>query len=441
MNRRVLAYVWVVTAAAVAVLALLVAASKPIQTDLVWGAGLMAFIGFVGATLTYSVQGTQLGNVSFLPNLTAIVLYPSWSTVAIVGISNCAAKVLGKQKGIKLIFNSAQGLLSAAVAAFVYLGLDGEALQVSSEFRLLPHSLSVASYLLVNSLCVAGVIALSEKAGFFATWISANKSSLLYDVISVPFVYGFARAYIDWGVWGGGALLTLLIGLRTTYQSLYRLQITNKELLQLFVQTVEFRDPYTSGHSRRVERSSLIIADLLGLKGKERERIGTAALLHDVGKIHQVFGPILSKTGRLTPEERAVMELHPIKSAELVAQISDLQNLVPAVRHHHERWDGAGYPDQLVGENIPLGARIITIADTIDAMVTDRPYRKALGEAEVREELAKHSGTQFDPSICEMLLASPQFSRLFDLSDSGQAITFTGMFPAVRKRIRTPAAA
>jgi polar amino acid transport system substrate-binding protein len=232
-----------------------------------------------------------------------------------------------------------------------------------------------------------------------------------------------------------------LIGLRTTYQSLYRLQITNKELLQLFVQTVEFRDPYTSGHSRRVERSSLIIADLLGLKGKERERIGTAALLHDVGKIHQVFGPILSKTGRLTPEERAVMELHPIKSAELVAQISDLQNLVPAVRHHHERWDGAGYPDQLVGENIPLGARIITIADTIDAMVTDRPYRKALGEAEVREELAKHSGTQFDPSICEMLLASPQFSRLFDPSDSGQAIRFTGMFPAVRKRMRTPAAA
>jgi HD-GYP domain-containing protein (c-di-GMP phosphodiesterase class II) len=95
----------------------------------------------------------------------------------------------------------------------------------------------------------------------------------------------------------------------------------------------------------------------------------------------------------------------------------------------------------LAGEQIPLGARIIAIADTIDAMITDRPYRKALGEAEVREELAKHKGTQFDPAICDMLLASPQFSRIFDPSDSGQAIRLTGMFPAVRKRIRTPAAA
>jgi HD-GYP domain-containing protein (c-di-GMP phosphodiesterase class II) len=321
------------------------------------------------------------------------------------------------------------------------LGLGGEALVEGDPFRPVAHLVAVVSFLLTNSICVAAAVALHEDKAFWHTWIEANRSSVLYDVIAIPFVYGFARAYVDWGLWGAGALLTLLIGLRTTYQSLHRLQITNKDLLDLFVQTVEFRDPYTSGHSQRVQRSSRIIADLLGLSEKEKERIATAALLHDVGKIHQVFGPILSKTGRLTPEERAVMELHPIKSAELVAKIRDLQDLVPAVRGHHERWDGAGYPDQLAGEQIPLGARIIAIADTIDAMITDRPYRKALGEAEVREELAKHKGTQFDPAICDMLLASPQFSRIFDPSDSGQAIRLTGMFPAVRKRIRTPAAA
>jgi HD-GYP domain-containing protein (c-di-GMP phosphodiesterase class II) len=334
-----------------------------------------------------------------------------------------------------------QYLLAGSLSVFLYLLLGGEALKKGDPFRPLAHSAAVLGFLVQVSVYVSAAISISEKKDFWSTLKESNRANFLPDLICVPFVYGFARAYVDWGGWGAAALLTLIVGLRTTYQSLHRLQITNKELLNLFVQTVEFRDPYTSGHSRRVERSSLIIADLLGLKSKEQERIGTAALLHDVGKIHQVFGPILSKTGRLTPEERAVMELHPIKSAELVAQISDLQDLVPAVRHHHERWDGAGYPDQLAGESIPLGARIITIADTIDAMVTDRPYRKALGEAEVREELARHSGTQFDPVICKMLLESPDFARLFDPADSGQPIRLTGMFSAVRKRVRTPAAA
>jgi HD-GYP domain-containing protein (c-di-GMP phosphodiesterase class II) len=438
MNNRAIIYVWVIAAASAVAMTLLVLATGPVDASLFKGAAIMAFVGIFSARFSYSVQGGQTGNVSFIPNLTAIVLYPSWATVAVVGAS---ILLIGKRSKLKSLFNVSQYLLAGTISVLAYLGLGGEALVEGDPFRPVAHLVAVVSFLLTNSICVAAAVALHEDKAFWHTWIEANRSSVLYDVIAIPFVYGFARAYVDWGLWGAGALLTLLIGLRTTYQSLHRLQITNKDLLDLFVQTVEFRDPYTSGHSQRVQRSSRIIADLLGLSEKEKERIATAALLHDVGKIHQVFGPILSKTGRLTPEERAVMELHPIKSAELVAKIRDLQDLVPAVRGHHERWDGAGYPDQLAGEQIPLGARIIAIADTIDAMITDRPYRKALGEAEVREELAKHKGTQFDPAICDMLLASPQFSRIFDPSDSGQAIRLTGMFPAVRKRIRTPAAA
>jgi HD-GYP domain-containing protein (c-di-GMP phosphodiesterase class II) len=438
MNRRTLVYVWTIAAAAAAAMVVLVRATGRVDSTFFSGAILMASIGVISTLFSYSVQGGQTGNVSFLPNLTAIILYPSWATVAVVGASNL---LVSKRSKLRTMFNVAQYLLAGSVASLLYLGLGGEALKAGDPFRPLAHTSAVIGFLLTNSVCVTAAVSLNDEKSFWSTWIEGNRSNILLDLISVPFVYGFARAYIDWGIWGGGALLTLIVGVRTTYQSLHRLQITNKDLLDLFVQTVEFRDPYTSGHSQRVQRSSRIIAELLGISEKEKERIATAALLHDVGKIHQVFGPILSKTGRLSPEERAVMELHPIKSAELVARIRDLQDLVPAVRGHHERWDGAGYPDRLVGENIPLGARIITIADTIDAMVTDRPYRKALGEAEVREELAKHSGTQFDPSICAMLLASPQFSRIFDPTDSGQPLRITGMFPAVRKRMRTPAAA
>ena len=136
------------------------------------------------------------------------------------------------------------------------------------------------------------------------------------------------------------------------------------------------------------------------------------------------------------------MELHPIKSAELVEKISELQDIVPAVRHHHENWDGSGYPDRLRGKEIPLASRIIMFADTIDAMTTDRPYRRALGEAEVRAELEKWRGIQFDPDICDSLLASPDFARLFDTNDDGSVYSLTQIFETIRKRrIKTPAVA
>jgi HD-GYP domain-containing protein (c-di-GMP phosphodiesterase class II) len=191
-----------------------------------------------------------------------------------------------------------------------------------------------------------------------------------------------------------------------------------------------------------VKRFSRIIAREIGLTNREIERVSRAALLHDVGKIHEIFAPILMKPGRLTPEERAIMELHPVKSAELVSKISKLRDIVPAVRHHHENWDGTGYPSRLKGKEIPLESRIIMFADTIDAMTTDRPYRKALGVAEVRAELVKFRGAQFDPDICDALLNSPNFARIFDKNDNGSVYSLTHIFGAIRKKkVRTPAVA
>ena len=132
-----------------------------------------------------------------------------------------------------------------------------------------------------------------------------------------------------------------------------------------------------------------------------------------MGKIHEVFGPILSKPGRLTPEEQVIMRTHPIKSAELAGTVTQLRDVVPLIRHHHENWDGTGYPDGLKGDAIPLGSRIIMFADTIDAMTTDRPYRAALDATSVRKELLRFRGTQFDPQICDVLLRSADYSKLF----------------------------
>ena len=208
--------------------------------------------------------------------------------------------------------------------------------------------------------------------------------------------------------------MILALGYREINKVNWQLQQTNQELLQLMVMAIEARDPYTSGHSRRVARNARLIAQSMGLREKQVERVAVAALLHDVGKIHEVFAPILSKPGRLTAEENAIMQTHPIKSEELVRTVSQLGDVVSPIRHHHENWDGTGYPDGLIGDKIPIASRIIMFADTIDAMTTDRPYRAALTETQVKAEFVKLRGRQFDPNICDRLLVSPVYARLFD---------------------------
>src|SRR5207244_3177777 len=145
----------------------------------------------------------------------------------------------------------------------------------------------------------------------------------------------------------------------------------------------------------------------------EIEQVETAALLHDVGKIHEEFAPLLRKEGRLTEAETALMQTHSTRSAELVGIISKFRGFIQdSVRHHHERWDGQGYPSGISGKSIPLASRIILISDTIDAMTTDRPYRKRLSLEVVIAELQKCKATQFDPELVDGTISSVAVRRL-----------------------------
>ena len=205
-----------------------------------------------------------------------------------------------------------------------------------------------------------------------------------------------------------------MIAVRQLYRTNAELTTVTEELLDLMVAADPgARDPYTSGHSQRVARGSEIIAKAFGLSSSDVERVTVAALLHDVGKIDERFAPILAKEGRLTPEEWAIMKLHPIRGAELVGKLSSLRDIVSAVRHHHENFDGTGYPDGLRGVEIPLASRIIMFADTLDAITTDRPYRKALGIDEARAEFLKFRGKQFDPEICDCVVSDRTWSEIY----------------------------
>jgi putative nucleotidyltransferase with HDIG domain len=177
--------------------------------------------------------------------------------------------------------------------------------------------------------------------------------------------------------------------------------------LEALLAALDTRDTETEGHSERVAAYTMLIAQQLNLSEAELQHIEHGALLHDIGKIG-VPDHILYKPGPLTPEEWEVMKQHPVIGYKMCMKIEMLRPAAPIVLHHHERWDGRGYPYGLNGAEIPLGARIFAIADTLDAMTSDRPYRKALSFAQAREEIERCAGSQFDPELVRVFLELPE---------------------------------
>ncbi len=189
----------------------------------------------------------------------------------------------------------------------------------------------------------------------------------------------------------------------------------HKSLKNLFVNSIkalanaiEARDEYTRGHSERVTEYSVKMAERMFFPSKEIEKIRYAALLHDIGKI-KVKEEILNKPGRLTSEEYQIITEHPVFGAKIMSPVPEFREILPYMYHHHEKFASGGYPDGVKGDSIPLAARIIAVADTFDAMTSDRPYRNALSIEIAVEEINKNSGVQFDPRIVKV------FNELYEL--------------------------
>ena len=175
------------------------------------------------------------------------------------------------------------------------------------------------------------------------------------------------------------------------------------ETVRSLVAAIDAKDSYTKGHQERVARYSVLLGEELKLAPKELDLLHQAAILHDIGKIG-IPEQILRKTSALTFEEFKIVKQHPAIGAEIISPVEFLKDAVPIVRHHHEKYDGTGYPDGISGLQIPLGSRIIAVADAVDAMLTDRPYARAKSLSQVREELKRCAGTQFDPELAEIAL-------------------------------------
>jgi HD-GYP domain-containing protein (c-di-GMP phosphodiesterase class II) len=443
-ERSVRTYVFFVAIAAVMVLA--VTRALPAVRVEPWAVGMFLLVGcLLELSRTTTKAGGVTGSLVFVFHLAVgLVLGAFWGAIT-AAVAKAISQLYERNDGLKLVFNVAERAVSVGVTFTIYYLLKGGfppafllpnaglTLTLTSAGLQLAAFLGAALvYFSTNSALVSTVVALASGRPVFSTWRSNTVWVLGYDLSASLLALGVVWFYLHTAGnplqrVGFLALCLPIVGARHIYNKLNtlkdlfaeldsayeQLELNVREQLQMMVKAIEARDPYTSGHSRRVCGLSRAIATDLGLDADQVEEIENAALLHDVGKIHAEFAPLLQKEGKLTEDEWAIMKTHSAKSAELVSLFSRFQGyVVSCVRHHHERWDGRGYPDGVAADEIPLGARIITIADTIDAMTTDRPYRGALPLEVVLAELNRGKRTQFDEALVELTINSVTVRRL-----------------------------
>ena len=258
---------------------------------------------------------------------------------------------------------------------------------------------SVVFYI-INTFIISIVYSITSKKGIIYSFLSNFKLVLLNTFAMTPF--GILLAYVFNLYSYGGVILVLfpIVLARYTFSLYIQTKSQYIETVDALMLAMEARDRYTEGHSKRVAEISASIAKELKYSEWKIEQLNMAALLHDVGKIG-IDDQILNKPGKLTDEEFNTIRSHPLIGYNILKDIKYLENILPIVRHHHERYDGKGYPDGKKAEELSLDVFIIQLADSIDAMATDRPYRKALNNDVIIEEVEKYSGSQFHPKVVE----------------------------------------
>ena len=262
---------------------------------------------------------------------------------------------------------------------------------------------AAAAHIVANYGMVSLVLALTSGG--------ATGRRLLNLRLSLPdlgyAVFGLLIAAL-WSVVGAFAAVLVLIPLFVARWAIAQFadqQRAYEGTLRVLCQAVETKDFYTRGHSERVSRGSVMIARAIGMRPERVEAIRYAGMLHDVGKLG-VPTKVLQKNGRLTEEEFAAIQLHPMRGLEIIKEIGFLDEALAGIMHHHERIDGCGYPMGLAGDEIPEFARVLAVADAFDCMTSTRSYRNARSVADAVAELRKCSGTQFDPAFVDALVAA-----------------------------------
>ena len=297
------------------------------------------------------------------------------------------------------IFNISQSIIGTGIMGLVYIYSGGE----MGQFYFFQAIFILLLGMIINTSIISGLMSILNKDEFSKIWI-ANIKGVVWSALAVGTLgIIIAIAYIGYGY---GAVL-LFFGPLLLARYSFKLYIDMRNLyistIQTLSKTLEAKDPYTSGHANRVEEYSIQLAEAIELSDDKIQNIKTAAVLHDIGKL-AINDNILNKAAKLTSEEYAQIMKHPSIGADIISKMDFFKDIKDIVRYHHERYDGKGYPDGLKGDAVPIEAYILAIADSYDAMTSDRPYRKALSKEEALSEIKNNAGTQYHPHLAEIFV-------------------------------------
>ncbi|MGC1450841.1 MAG: HD domain-containing phosphohydrolase [Candidatus Sulfotelmatobacter sp.] len=357
------------------------------------------------------IEGTL--SVNFLFTLLGI-LELSLPETLLIGLASTLAQFYWRParqlKPVQLVFNLSQVTVSSAVAYGAYKLVVIYVLHAPGPLALL---VAAITHFACNTGAMSTIIGLTEDKSVSKVWTEIYLWSFPYYMVGAAAagLVNFLNRHIGWQ-----SSLLVLPPIYLMYRS-YRLylgkletekrhaeQVSSLHLrtIEALALAIEAKDETTGEHLQRVRVYAMELAKELGLSEDETEALRAASVLHDIGKL-AVPEHIISKPGKLTPEEFEKMKIHPIVGAEILEQVDFPYPVVPIVRAHHEKWDGTGYPNGLVGEAIPIGARILAAVDCLDALASDRQYRKALPLDDAMAKVVEDAGRSFDPKVVEIL--------------------------------------
>src|SRR5271166_5033449 len=405
-------------------------------------------IAILASRLRVTLPGiTGTLSVNFLFILVGIAEL-SYSEAITLGAISMLAQCWNPNRpsAIQLTFNVCAGSLSTALAYLVFHDPLANMLIVN---RPLILCLAASTYFIVNAGCIAVVISFSDGKPLRQILVDCYFWSFPYYLLGA----GIAGA-ISWfnHAFNWETSLLFVPAIYLIYRS-YRLYLGKlddekrhvEEIANLHLRTIEAlalaieaKDQTTHDHLQRVRVYAIELAKELGLKGEELEALHAAALLHDIGKL-AVPEHIIAKPGRLTPEEFEKMKIHTVVGAEILERVRFPYPVVPIVRAHHEKWDGTGYPFGLKGTEIPIGARILSAVDFLDALASDRQYRRAMALDDVMQRLAAEAGKSFDPKVIDVL--KRRYKSLENLAKAKSAEDGSASLSAEIKILRGPAPA
>lgn len=389
-------------------------------------------------------------SLSYVVDFTALLLFGPGPTMLIAvtsGWSQCTLRMQERNPIYKTLFSMAALAVSVAAAGATYTWLGGTYGSLPAA-PLQPLMAAAMIYFLVNSLAVAGAFALSSSRSVFRLWHDNflwTVSSYVVGSIAAGIAVEVLRAAGQWQT------LLALVPLGLTYRSyrIYHSRIENeqrradewaqlhRDSTEVLARAIQAKDEGGSCHVERVQYYAAALARRLDLPDLDRQAVEIGALLHDIGKL-AVPEHILSKPGPLTPDERKKMQMHAQIGAQIVSAVPFPCPVAPLVHSHHERWDGTGYPSGLRGQQIPIGARILSVVDCFDALTSDRPYRPAISKDAAIRILEAEAGRAFDPAIvarfAELLpvLTPPRSDGFLRRLPSGDAASHQFAFDGVR---------